>query len=68
MIYVLLWPALFGVWPFAHPDHDFTTLMGALDLILHYSALAVFVLCWWPNRKRTVLHYATIFVPRWFNR
>lgn len=34
----LVWLFLFGVWPFADPGHDATTLLSALDLMLHLLA------------------------------
>lgn len=63
-VYLLLWPIIFGVWPFADPDHNFGTVTGALDFIIHYSALAIFILCRWPNIKENFRHYASIFSPK----
>lgn len=39
MTLVLLWLALFGVWPLAHPEHNtFSDPMTWLDLALHFGA------------------------------
>jgi len=49
---ILIWLAAVGVWPLAHPDHDFNTVTGALDLLIHWSAVAVLVLRWKVSIKR----------------
>lgn len=37
MSWLLLWPALFGVWPLAHPEHD-ASVLGATDIAVHVAA------------------------------
>ena len=36
---VLMWFAAFGIWPFARPPHDFSTLGSVADLLIHWVAM-----------------------------
>lgn len=43
MTWIGVWLAMFGIWPLAHPDHDGTTLMSGVDLVLHFVGLVIFL-------------------------
>lgn len=39
---VLWWGALFGLWPFAHPEHEFSGgTAGLIDFAVHLVCLTV---------------------------
>ena len=35
---LLAWLLGFGIWPIWHPDHNFSTIAGAVDLTVHVAA------------------------------
>lgn len=43
---ILVWLALFGVWPLSHPDHDITSIMSAFDIMLHLVGVFGLVYRW----------------------
>jgi polyferredoxin len=49
----LLWFAIFGLWPFAHPPHDFSTPLSVLDIALHWAALFTLFILVIENHPRT---------------
>lgn len=46
----LLWLALFGIWP-ADPPHNFDTLAGTVDLVVHLGAWMWLVARWKVERR-----------------
>ena len=49
---VLLWVALFGLWPWADPGHHADTLASSLDIALHVGA-SVWLARRWTLVRRT---------------
>lgn len=38
---ILVWLALFGVWPTARPEHTLSSSAGIADIIVHLTAIAI---------------------------
>jgi hypothetical protein len=55
--WVLLFVFLFGVWPFANPDHHGDAILSRVDIIVHVVALFLLVDRWvdhereWSKRR-----------------
>jgi hypothetical protein len=50
---LLVWLALFGVWPIADPGHDWPwSLVTSLDLTLHFVAMYALYRRWTIVRRR----------------
>ncbi len=47
----LVWLALFGIWPIAHPEHDAATFASMADIVLHVAG-AVGLVCRWKIVRR----------------
>ncbi len=50
--WIALWLLLFGVWPFACPDHDGGTLLSNIDLMLHGFGIGTMVAMAWGEASR----------------
>jgi hypothetical protein len=48
---LLLWLFVAGIWPMADPAHNFDTLAGALDLIVHFGAWLGLMSRWKVERR-----------------
>jgi len=53
ILLTLLWVSACGVWPFAHPEHNFSTVLGTIDLILHWAATTSLLCLVIANHPRT---------------
>lgn len=47
----LWWVVLFGIWPIAHPEHNFDTLAGAGDVVAHFAAIWALCARWRFERR-----------------
>jgi len=44
--FIILWLAMYGVWPIAHPNHEMTSILSILDIAIHIAAITALVLRW----------------------
>ena len=51
--FVLIWLAMFGVWPFDEPEHWARETMSVVDAVAHFGAIAWLFHRWeWVGLRR----------------